>query len=484
MGHVEDGSRETTPLLASQSPQEFRVFLSSISRFSKRTYAASSQNLVKIISGVSGSQCVTEDEFEAIYTISACDSVIHLTKGYLGIGILVLPLALSYGGLVGGVLGLTLITALSIHCTNMLSSASQKLIVINDLLFIDYADTAEISFIEAGGNWAKSSDIVRHILNSFRFLSQVGNNAVYISFVAQNMMLMVEVNLSPGWSYRDYLLLLVIPTIIICSVRQLKYIAPLTIIANILQIGGLAIMFYYILSSPLHDGAPPQLFGQSSSLPLCFGIMFFAFGGISVVLPIQNQMTNPKKMLGMFGSLSISISSCGILLLAMGVLGYLKYGSQTLASITFNLPREDPLAQSCQVMFMLAVFLSYALQYYVVMEIAGPNLIEPFVSRPFYLFAEYLFRSVLNILIIGLAALVPWLDLLITLVSCLTVVPIIIIIPAIIDTAVNWETDSRTMFSLRSLKNVAIFLIGSSVMVMGTYVSVVDIGRRAPASLI
>ena len=104
-------------------------------------------------------------------------------------------------------------------------------------------------------------------------------------------------------------------------------------------------------------------------------------------------------MLGVFGSLSISVLSCSILLFVMGMFGYLKYGSQVQASITFNLPREDPLAQSCQVMFVLAVFLSYALQYYVVMEIAGPNLIEPFVSRPFYLFAEYLFRSVLNVLI-------------------------------------------------------------------------------------
>ena len=75
-------------------------------------------------------------------------------------------------------------------------------------------------------------------------------------------------------------------------------------------------------------------------------------------------------------------------------------------------------------------------------------------------------------------------DLLITLVSCLTVVPIIIIIPTIIDTAVNWETDSRMMFYLRFMKNLAIFLIGASAIVMGTYVSIVDIARRGPASLI
>ena len=105
---------------------------------------------------------------------------------------------------------------------------------------------------------------------------------------------MIEVNLSLGWSYHDYLMILILPTILICSIRQLKYIAPLTIIANILQMGGLAIMGYYIFSSPVHDVTSLPLFGQSSSLPLSFGIIFFAFGGISVVLPIQNKMTNPK----------------------------------------------------------------------------------------------------------------------------------------------------------------------------------------------
>ena len=39
-------------------------------------------------------------------------------------------------------------------------------------------------------------------------------------------------------------------------------------------------------------------------------------------------------MLGIFGSLSISVLSCCVLLLVMGMFGYLKYGSQVQASIT------------------------------------------------------------------------------------------------------------------------------------------------------
>ena len=159
MNDIEDSYGERSPLLGQRRYQWFffsklilvfrqrhsKSFLSHISRFSKRTYAASSQNLVKIISGVSGSQCVTEDEFEAIYTISwvffslsiilelcfrAFESVIHLMKGYIGIGIFVLPFAFIYSGLVGGLVGVLFSMLISIHCANILSAASQKIIVI------------------------------------------------------------------------------------------------------------------------------------------------------------------------------------------------------------------------------------------------------------------------------------------------------------------------------------------------------------------
>ena len=60
----------------------------------------------------------------------AFESVIHLMKGYIGIGIFILPFAFIYAGLVGGIVGVLFCMFISIHCANILSAASQKIIVI------------------------------------------------------------------------------------------------------------------------------------------------------------------------------------------------------------------------------------------------------------------------------------------------------------------------------------------------------------------
>ena len=57
-----------------------------------------------------------------------------------------------------------------------------------DVTFLDYADTAEAAFLSAGGRWSGYSTHIRRLLNIFLCMSQIGSNAVYILFVAQNIM--------------------------------------------------------------------------------------------------------------------------------------------------------------------------------------------------------------------------------------------------------------------------------------------------------
>ena len=163
----------------------------------------------------------------------------------------------------------------------------------------------------------------------------------------------------------------------------------------------------------------------------------------------------------------------------MGFFGYLKYGSETAATITLNMDMDDILAQSALAMFSLAIFFSYALQFYVVMDILGPNVIRPNVSSDrMFNIVEFLTRIGLNVLTLGLAATVPWLDLLVSLLGAVKMSTLALMAPALIDAAANWNSDSKSTFIFRSIKNIFVFTIGFLACVIGTYISLQDIVRN------
>ena len=54
-------------------------------------------------------------------------------------------------------------------------------------MFLDYADTAKATFIDAGGKWVNWANFIRKLLNTFLCLSQILSNAVYVLFIAQNI---------------------------------------------------------------------------------------------------------------------------------------------------------------------------------------------------------------------------------------------------------------------------------------------------------
>lgn len=105
----------------------------------------------------------------------------------------------------------------------------------------------------------------------------------------------IETHFAPGWNYRVYIAILLIPVILICSIRNLKYLSPCSVLANILEFVGLGIIFYYIFETPLPDSTSVPWFTSPEKFPIFFGTAIFAFEGISVVLPIENQMRRPQE---------------------------------------------------------------------------------------------------------------------------------------------------------------------------------------------
>lgn len=99
-----------------------------------------------------------------------------------------------------------------------------------------------------------------------------------------------------------------------------------------------------------------------------------------------------------FGVINVAIICVICLYSTVGLLGYLKYGEDVGASISLSLPNE-PIYESVQLMYALAITLSYPLQMYVAIHLLWPSvrnvLVEKQKSELFVGVSEYFFRAFL-----------------------------------------------------------------------------------------
>jgi len=168
-------------------------------------------------------------------------------------------------------------------------------------------------------------------------------------------------------------------------------------------------------------------------------------------------MKTPADMKGWNGVLNTSMVMVSCLYIAVGFFGYLKYGENVTGSITLNLPVGQ---------FFLSVFFTYALQFYVPVEIILP-WVHRRVASDHHLKAEYALRYLMVMLTFALAAAIPKLDLFISLVGSVSSSTLALMAPAVVDTV----TQDHRCTKFRLVKNVALFLVGFLGFITGSYVS-------------
>ena len=132
---------------------------------------------------------------------------------------------------------------------------------------------------------------------------------------------------------------LLIPLILLSWIPNLKYLAPVSMVANVFMGLGLGITFYYLVM----DIPPIQTrdYANLSTLPAYFAISIFAMEAIGVVMPLENNMKTPTHFLGICGVLSRGMSGVTLIYMFLGFFGYLRYGNATDESITLNLPVDE-----------------------------------------------------------------------------------------------------------------------------------------------
>ena len=116
---------------------------------------------------------------------------------------------------------------------------------------------------------------------------------------------------------------------------------------------------------------------------------------------LYRSMKNRENFAKTFGVINIAIIFVVTLYTIVGFLGYLKYGEQVSASITLSLPKQN-LYTSIQLLYALAISVSYPVQLYVAIHLIWPlidNRLQEFKLKNMTINTiNYIFRTILVIL--------------------------------------------------------------------------------------
>ncbi|XP_031629047.1 proton-coupled amino acid transporter-like protein pathetic [Contarinia nasturtii] len=402
------------------------------------------------------------------------ETLFHLLKGSLGSGILSMPLAFSNSGLWFGLISTIIVGSICTYCVHILVKCSYILCRRAQLPSLSFAEIVELAFSSGPKPCRKWSSFARFLVNTFLVLDLLGCCVVYTSFVAKNVHQVVE-NYYPDFkmSLKLYMLCLLPILIPINLIRNLKNLAPLSVIANILIMTGVGITMYYIFQDLPTPNERPFI-AEWNKVPMFFGTVIFALEGIGVVMPLYNNMKTPSSFLGCPGVLNIGMTIVVLMYAGIGFLGYLKYGEHTEPFITLNLPVTEKLAQSVKLSIAIAILFTYALQFYVPMEIIW-NSVRSSFSESKQTIVENILRTVIVIGTVLIAISIPNIGPFISLVGAVCLSTLGLIIPSVIELIIYYYEPGYGKFNYVLWKNAFLIVFGLIGFILGSYISLLEI---------
>ncbi|XP_055912997.1 proton-coupled amino acid transporter-like protein pathetic [Eupeodes corollae] len=399
-----------------------------------------------------------------------CQTLTHLLKAALGTGILSMPIAFLYSGLILGIFTTALTGIICTHCAYVLVKSAHRLYYMEQKSKMTFVEVSVTAFMR-GPPWVQSfSFSIKMLVLVGLFLTYFGTCSVYTVIIAKNLQQVIEH--WTGQTYNERVLIgsLLIPCILLTWIPNLKKLAPISMVANLFVGLGLGITCYYLLIEiqPIED----RKFFRIHTLPSFFAITIFALEAIGVMMPLENSMRTPPHFLGCCGILSQGMCGVTILCILIGFLGYLRYGEGTAETITLNLPVDELPAQFVNLLIAMAMFCTFGLQFTVCLEITW-NGVKDYVLNG-SLLGNYVVRTLLVIAAVGLAVAVPSIAPFMGLIGAFCFSILGLIMPILIETVLDLESGFGK-FNWILYKNIFILGFGVFALIFGSKSALEDI---------
>ncbi|XP_027196935.2 proton-coupled amino acid transporter 1-like [Dermatophagoides pteronyssinus] len=418
---------------------------------------------------------------------SYLSTLMHMLNGFIGSGILSMPITFKNGGLIVAMVMNPMIGILSCHCIHMLIQINELAMKIKDRTIpLDYHELAEFAF-EIGPRlfrpWARKA---KYFVLIAIACTQIGGCCVYYLFIGTNVKKFLTHCLGEeNCPSKEVCLVMILPIVIgINMIRNIRRLTLLSTISNGLQIAGIGIILYNI-STKSWPEFPDRLPKIGEKIPQFFVSSLFIYEGISLSMSLYKAIDKTENFSRPFGVLNIGLLIIGGFYFTLGFMGYACYGSTVEETITENLAGNH-IDQTVQILYAFAVLFTYPIILYVPIQILWPilerNLRKKFtisngiLANRTTLIIELSFRIGLVLFTYMLASIVQKLELIISLVGAITSSSIAIIIPSTLH-LITFYGQSSSIYQKYWLliKNLIIMLIGWSGFFLGSYYSLCDI---------
>nr|POE51657.1 vacuolar amino acid transporter 3 [Quercus suber] len=374
-----------------------------------------------------------------------------LLKSFVGTGVLFLPRAYLNGGMLFSNLVLLGIACLSYYCFILLVTTRLKV---------------RASFGDMGGRIYGNH--FRNLINASLVISQIGFSSAYIVFVSENLQafILAVSNCRTKIDIEWVILMQMVIFLPLSLYRNINNIQKLALIADLFICLGLIYLYYYDVKTIVHQGGIADIHNfNSHDWTLFIGTAIFTFEGIGLVIPIQSGMKDPAKFPRVLATVMVIIS---VIFISAGAISYAAYGSNTKTVILLNMPQDNALVNTVQLIYSLAILMSTPLQIYPAIEITSQQLFSKTGKyNPWIKWQKNVFRFFMVMLCAGIA----WagandLDKFVSIVGSFACIPLVFLYPPLM------HYRAVATRSWQKIADVLIIVFGFAVMIYTTALTI------------
>ncbi|GFN86156.1 proton-coupled amino acid transporter 4-like [Plakobranchus ocellatus] len=411
--------------------------------------------------------------------VSNLRTYMNLFKTLTGPSTVGMPRVIRNGGLLTGFVGFLIIGFLNAHCNITMVKCSRVLGKRTGKTWYTYEDVVEESFASffTESKWVKAAKYSRRLALWMLILCQLGLLSFYYQIIATTIKKEIEL------SFPTVRIPLVVMELCVCIcvlpyswLRNLKMLAWFSSFGNLLNIISIVTIIQYSVTHMLPVSSIHLVPPNPWTFPLFIGGAVFTVEGIAMILPIENRASRPQDYTGSFGIIAMATATNVLLNLTTGFYGYLAFGDEATGNILVSLP-DMWWYRVISITYASVVFLTFNLQLYQPAEAIYAMLLQRFHTDFVVTFGNVGIRSAIVILTFLFAALIPAVELMMSLVGAFTAAFLVFILPIVCELILlRGEPGGISWFTWS--KDIILLVFGVAAFVMGSYTSLRDIVLR------